>query len=524
MTLPAIVRSLLAALLPAALLLAAACGGGDPTPTPSGLQAPSPEDAADGFAASPGSGPTPTAMPAFAGEARAAEAADANGGSGGVRLSPLPQRRVIVHTAKLNLIVADVARSVDRIRDVAVDLGGWLVSSDRESRHSASIAVRVPAQSLAVALERIEAAAQDVAERDVSSEDVTDRYVDAQSRLAGLRATEARLREFLDLAANVEEALLVQEQLSAVQLQIEEMQGRINYYDQVSAFSLIEANLTLAPVPVAVDAGPDAAFRVGETARFRATFTPPDGVDDYTFLWDFGDGSQTTGSGSAPIQGGRRVTATVNHVYADDKDSPYIVSIYLNGTGEGGVAHGEDTLIADVKQVPSIEVFAGESRTVEQGESVRYAASFTAPGELSDYEYQWNFGDGSPTVSGSVPEGATRVETERPYADFRPDPYSVRFTVSAMSEAGRVSSSGAFDVYVVESEGYLVAGWDIGGTLRAAVRALSAVAAAALTLLIWVGVFIPVIAVVAGVAYLANRAGKRARASRAPNPPSSASS
>ena len=445
-------------------------------------------------------------------------AADANGG-GGPRLSPLPQNRVIVHTAKLNLIVADVAQGVDRIRDVALGLGGWLVSSDRESRHAASIAVRVPAQSLDAAIEMIEAAAQDVVERDVSSEDVTDRYVDAQSRLSGLRATETRLRGFLDLAADVEEALLVQEQLTAVQLQIEEMQGRINYYEQVSAFSLIEARLTLAPLALSVDAGPDAAFRVGETARFRATFAPPEGIDDYAFVWDFGDGSQTDGSGSAPLQGGRRVTATVNHVYADDKDSPYIVSITLNGTGEGGVAVGEDTLIADVKEVPSIEVFAGDSRTVEEGESVRYAASFTSPAELADYEYQWNFGDGSPTVSGQIADGATRVETEHAYADYRPDAYRVQFTVSATSDAGRVSASGSFNVYVVESEGFLIAGWDAGDTLRAAVRALSAIGVVALTLLIWVGVFIPVIIVVAVIVYFANRAGKRSRASRRPNPP-----
>ncbi len=457
-------------------------------------------------------------MAAFAQDESGDGAADANSG-GGPRLSPLPQNRVIVHTAKLNLIVADVAQGVDRIRDVALGLGGWLVSSDRESRHAASIAVRVPAQSLDAALEMIETAAQDVVERDVSSEDVTDRYVDAQSRLSGLRATETRLREFLDLAADVEEALLVQEQLTAVQLQIEEMQGRINYYEQVSAFSLIEARLTLAPLALSVDAGPDAAFRVGETARFRATFAPPDGIDDYTFVWDFGDGSQTDGSGSAPLQGGRRVTATVNHVYADDKDSPYIVSITLTGTGESGVAVGEDTLIADVKEVPSIEVFAGDSRTVEEGESVRYAASFTSPAELADYEYQWNFGDGSPTVSGQIADGATRVETEHAYADYRPDAYRVQFTVSATSDAGRVSASGSFNVYVVESEGFLIAGWDAGDTLRAAVRALSAIGVVALTLLIWVGVFIPVIIVVAVIVYFANRAGKRSRASRRPNPP-----
>ena len=521
-----IVRAALVALLPAALLLAGACGG-DPFDSGSGSSALEGR-AESAFSAAPTPaifGPTPTAVPAaFAQEDAGDGGADANGGSGGLRRSPLPQTRVIVHTAKLNLIVADVAQGADRIRDVALELGGWLVSSDRESRHSASISVRVPAQSLTDALDMIEAVAQDVLERDVSSEDVTDRYVDAQSRLAGLRATETRLREFLDLAANVEEALLVQEQLGAVQLQIEEMQGRINYYDQVSAFSLIEARLTLAPLPISVDAGPDAAFRVGETARFRATFAPPDDIETYTFVWDFGDGSSISGSGSAPLQGGRRVTATVNHVYADDKDSPYIVSILLNGTGEGGVAVGEDTLIADVKQVPSIEAFAGDSRTVEEGESVRYAASFTAPDELTDYDYQWNFGDGSPTVSGQIESGSTRVEVERAYVDYRPNPYAVRFTVSAMSDAGRVTASDTFEVYVVETEGFLIGGWDAGDTLRAATRALSAVGVVALTLLIWGGVFIPVIAVAGIIAYLANRAGKRSRARRQTPPPSAPAS
>ena len=68
-----------------------------------------------------------------------------------------------------------------------------------------------------------------------------------------------------------------------------------------------------------------------------------------------------------------------------------------------------DSLLATVTEVPTIEVFAGEHRTVEEGDEVRYTASFTVPDELWDYEYQWDFGDGSPTVSGEIDEG-TRVE------------------------------------------------------------------------------------------------------------------
>ena len=401
-------------------------------------------------------------------------------------------------------MVDDVAGAVDRIAGIAASLGGWLVSSDRTSKHTGAVAIRVPAQSLDQAFDRIESTARDVVSRAVTSEDVTDQYVDTQSRLASLRATEKRLLGFLDDAQNVEEALKVQGELSSIQLQIEEMQGRLNYFQQVAAFSLIEVGLTVAPLLMSVDAGPDEAFRVGQPARFRAAFTPPPGMDEFSFTWDFGDGATATGRSTAPTPDGRRVTATVNHVYPDDRDSPYIVSVEITGTGEGGIAEGGDSLLATVTEVPSIEVFAGESRTVEEGDEVRYTASFTAPDELWDYEYQWDFGDGSPTVTGSIAEG-TRVEAAHAYADYRPVPYAVRLTVSAMSDAGRISSSGSFDVSVTESEGFLIAGWEIESTFKDAVRALSAVGIVLSYILIWVVVFIPLI--VAG--WVVVRIGRR---------------
>ena len=436
------------------------------------------------------------------------EEAEESDGSGSLRVSPLTQTRIIVHTARVSLIVDDVANTVDRIAGIAASLGGWLVSSDRESRHTGAVAIRVPAQSLDQAIDMIEAAARDVASRAVTSEDVTDQYVDTQSRLSSLRATETRLLGFLDQTQNVEEALQVQNELFSIQLQIEEMQGRLNYFEQVSAFSLIEVSLTVAPLSMNVDVGPDEAFRVGKPARFRATFTPPTGIDDFSFVWDFGDGASLTGNGSAPTRDGQRVTATVNHIYDDDHDSPYIVTIELTGRGEGGIAEGTDSLLATVTEVPSIEVFAGDNRTVEEGDEVSYSASFTAPGELWDYEYQWNFGDGSPTVTGSPTEGSTRIKAAHTFADYRTSAYSASVTVSAMSDAGRISSSDTFDVRVTESESFIIGGVDVEGTFKTAVRALSAIAVALFYILIWVVVFIPLIVLV----WLAVRLSKRVSA------------
>ncbi len=452
--------------------------------------------------------PTPSPLPATQppGDEGAADQESEASAESEVLLAALAQNRIIVHTARMSLEVGDVARSIDGITALAADLRGWVVSSDRSSRHSGSVAIRVPAVSLEEALRRLDAMALKTVSRAVTSEDVTDEYVDNQSRLASLRATEQRLLSFLDRAQNVEEALLVQKELADLQLRIEEAQGRLNFLGQIAAFSLVEVSLRLTPMTIEVDAGPDSSVRVGQVERFRASFVAPPDINDFSFVWDFGDGTSIMGSGSAPTAGGGQVTATVNHIYNDDLDSPYIATINLTGTGEGGIAEGSDSLLVSVRQIPTIEVFAGDDRTVEEGDKVIYSASFTRPEDLWDYEYSWNFGDGSPTQQGVPEEGATRIEATHSFADYRPTAYPVALTVSAMSEVGRVSASDQFSVQVTEVQSLIVGEWDIDGTVRAAVRALSMVSRAATTALIWLAILGgPVLLVVAGISYLGNR-------------------
>lgn len=499
----------------AALLLAvAACAGSDPTPTPYSAAArdsapratPTPflTEAATDAAAAPSAALTPVSI----------DPEPDDEGGGVFRSAPLAQSRIIVHTANIVLVVEDVARTVDGIASVAYDLGGWVVNSDRSSRHGGSIAVRVPAQSLDAAIARVEALALEVETRALTSEDVTDEYVDNESRLNGLRATQERLLSFLEKAEDVEDALLVQEQLSFLQQQIEAIQGRQNFLGQTAAFSLMEVSLKLSAQPVRVDAGGDVAARVGQPVRFRASFRAPEDIDEVTFTWDFGDGNSLASGGSIRRPDGSRVTSTVTHTYADDRDSPYIVTIYLTAVGEGGIGEGSNSIEVAVSRVPTIEVFAGEDRTVEEGDEVGYSASFTRHGQLWDYQYQWDFGDGSPTVTGMPEEGTTRVETTHAFSDHRAIAYEVVLTVSAMSDAGRVSGSHAVLVQVTESEGFLIWGWEVGETAKDAVRVLLAIVALATRGVIWLAILSPVALVFVVAVYLWKRFGPGLASSR----------
>ena len=89
------------------------------------------------------------------------------------------------------------------------------------------------------------------------------------------------------------------------------------------------------------------------------------------------------------------------------------------------------------------------------------------------------------------------------YRDHRPDPYEVVLTVSAQSDVGEVRGTGSFLVQVNDVEGFIVAGWDVGGTAKSAVRALTAVGQALLIVVIWLGILSPVwLAVLAAVIFL----------------------
>ena len=472
--------------------------------------APAPKMASDEAMAAPT--PAPTAPPMNAPTPTAARTTAEDGSEAlKVQASPQVQTRVIVHTAYVSLVVGDIAGSVDWITGLAAALGGWVVSSDRTSLHGGAVSFRVPAASLEDALSQLEGMAVEVESRTITSQDVTDQYVDYQSRLVSMKATEQRLLSFLNEAMDVEDALEVHKELAELQAGIEEIQGRINFLEQTSAFSLIEVSLSLTPQIIQVDAGEDMAVRAGRNARFRASFEPPEGIDEYQFTWDFGDGASTGGSGTILRPDGRRVTATVNHVYEDDLDSPYIARIELSGFGESGVAKGEDALEVVVSEVPSIEVFVGEGQTVKEGQEAEFNASFLRPEGLWDYSYTWDFGDGSPTVTGEPQEGATRLQATHVYSDHRPQGYEVVLTVSAMSDGGEVKASDSIWVNVTESKGLIVGGWAVGDTASSAVRALSFVARGALMALIWVGIFSPVIALVVAIVYFGPRIDRKMR-------------
>lgn len=436
------------------------------------------------------------------------EAATTDSDDSGVPVAELvTQERIIVRTVDMRITVTDVSGAVDSTADLALEFGGWVVSSNRSAKHRGFISIRVPADRLDEAIQRLRDSAVDVESEVSSSRDVTDEYVDLQSRLKNQQATEEALLRLLDRATKVEDALKIRETLSTVQEQVELLLGKIKLIEQTAAFSLLSLTLELDAAELPSDAGEDQASGVGQLVRFRASFSPPEGIEDFVYSWDFGDGSGVVRSDRTVPTGdeGTRETATVTHVYHDERDSPYIVQFEITGTGEAGLAEGEDTLVVTITRVPTVEVFAGNRVTVDEGEEVKLDGSFTRPVGITDVKYRWAFGDGSDPVEGDVAEGVTNVQAKHTYPNHRPFPFTARLTITAQSEAGDVEGVATVEVRVLETEGWVIGGWSLQEQLKIAVRSLSAAGQWSVTGLIWLGIFSPVIVIVVALGYVTRR-------------------
>ena len=171
---------------------------------------------------------------------------DSDGAAGGLDFTQF-QDRLIVRLGRLSIIVEDTEEMMRLIGRLAEARGGWTVSSEVFESGAAkrgNISIRIPADEFEATIEDIKDAALEVPSEFTESQDVTEEFIDLDARLTNLESTADRVRNFLDEAKNVEEALAVNQELSRLESEIEVIKGRMQYLSQSAAFSSLDIEVT----------------------------------------------------------------------------------------------------------------------------------------------------------------------------------------------------------------------------------------------------------------------------------------
>ncbi|MFM7319295.1 MAG: DUF4349 domain-containing protein, partial [bacterium] len=149
---------------------------------------------------------------------------------GGVAKSALADRRII-YTATVDLVTEAIDSIEPKLLEMLKAAGGFVADTNQTGasggQRSGTWRVRVPVDQYDGFLQKVRTLGE-VQSVNVTSQDVTDEFVDVSARVAAKKVQETRLIDLIKNAVGkLDEVLKVEAELARVRGEIERMEGRI---------------------------------------------------------------------------------------------------------------------------------------------------------------------------------------------------------------------------------------------------------------------------------------------------------
>jgi len=148
----------------------------------------------------------------------------------------------IIKTGDIKFETNDLGKTYNQMI-TAVKKHNAIIQNDTEGNEYGSIfrkiIVRVPSKNFDLFLSDISKGVTYFDNKEISSQDVTEEYIDIDARLKAKKILEARYLELLKKANKVSEMLEIEAQLSAIREEIEAKEGQLRYMQSQISMSTI---------------------------------------------------------------------------------------------------------------------------------------------------------------------------------------------------------------------------------------------------------------------------------------------
>lgn len=158
---------------------------------------------------------------------------------------PAYQRKVI-RNGRLELEVKSFAKAGQQVEFLTENAGGYIESMTTEvfdqDKKAGYYTLRIPVNQFGGILNKLKGLGR-VKIETLGGTDVTQEYYDTEARSRNLKKQELRLLELLDKAKNLSDVLTLENELNRVRSEIETMEGRLHYLDNVVDLATLQVEL-----------------------------------------------------------------------------------------------------------------------------------------------------------------------------------------------------------------------------------------------------------------------------------------
>lgn len=179
----------------------------------------------------PGAPPAPPAEPG------AVPATGEGGGEPAVADDGPDVGRHIIYTASMQVSVFNLEDATARAEAMPNKYGGYV-----QNMSGSYFVLRIPSAKLRTVMDEI-AGLGIVDARTLDAQDVTEEFLDIETRITVLEGTQKQMLELLTKARTVEEALQVRQALDSITMELEVLKGRLRRLESLTEFSTLTLNL-----------------------------------------------------------------------------------------------------------------------------------------------------------------------------------------------------------------------------------------------------------------------------------------
>jgi hypothetical protein len=152
----------------------------------------------------------------------------------------------LIRNAHLSIEVENYEESRPLLDSIVKRHKGWISSenlNNYEQRISNLIVIRVPAVSLDQIVDDLQKIAKRIESKSVNSTDVTEEYIDIESRLSNQREVEKKFITLLQRTNSINDILQIESKLAEIRGNIESIEGRLRYLNNRVDYSTVNLNI-----------------------------------------------------------------------------------------------------------------------------------------------------------------------------------------------------------------------------------------------------------------------------------------
>lgn len=156
-------------------------------------------------------------------------------------------KKKIIKDGRIGIEVQELEQTKVQVDSLIIRFGGYYANerlNNTDWEISYSLKIRVPCDNFEKLISEIETGSGEIKYKEIDARDVTDQFIDLETRLANKNNYLKKYNDLLKQAKTVKDILEIEEKIRGIEEEIESTTGRLKYLSDLVAYSTLDLEIS----------------------------------------------------------------------------------------------------------------------------------------------------------------------------------------------------------------------------------------------------------------------------------------